>query len=56
MHFAQQEPGISYKHEVEKIMEWKIRLSGYELDLNGCELGQWQALIFAMLNVLAHTS
>jgi hypothetical protein len=26
------ETGISYRYEVEKIVEWKIRLSGYELD------------------------
>jgi len=55
MHFAQQEPGINYKYEVKK-MEWKIRLLGYELELNGWELGQWQAVILAMLNPLAHTS
>jgi len=35
MHFAQQGLGISCRYEVEKIMEWKIGLSGYELDLNG---------------------
>jgi hypothetical protein len=35
MHFAQQGPVITGRYEVEKVTEWKIRLSGYELDLNG---------------------
>jgi hypothetical protein len=32
VHFAQKGTGINCRYEVEKIVGWKISLSGYEVD------------------------